>query len=59
MYRTVGWPPTCTYANFPEGQVRQVGARLLIIDALALITAARDLEEGFHVVVWESYDWWS
>ena len=22
-------------------------------------TAERDLKEGFHVVVWESYDWWA
>ena len=45
--------------NLPEGQVRQVGDYPLTIDAGALITAERDLEKGFHVVVWESYDRWS
>ena len=44
--------------NLPNGQVRQVDAYASIVDALALVTVERDLEEGFHVVVWESYDWW-
>ena len=45
--------------DLPKGQIWQVGGWTLIIDAQALVTAERDLEEGFHVVVWESYDWWS
>ena len=39
-------------ANLNKGQVRQVGAYLLIIDARTLVTTERDLEKGLHVVVW-------
>ena len=47
-------------SNLPLGQIWQVGGWTLIIDAEALVTAERDLEEGFHVVVvWESYEWCS
>ena len=46
--------------DLPIGQIWQVGGWTLIIDAEALVTAERDLEEGFHVVVvWESYEWCS
>ena len=26
---------------------------------LGVVTVDRDLEEGFRVLVWESYDWWT
>ena len=44
--------------NWPEGQIWQVGAYLLIIDARTLVTTERDLEKAIHVVVWESHEWW-
>ena len=29
----------------------------MIIGTWALVTTGEDLEEGVHILVWESYDW--
>ena len=50
------WITTVELAKCQKGKV---GRGKMIINVWKLITAERDLEECFQVVVWESYHWWA